>query len=143
MARRNTRPAARGGRRPIRPPSPADGARVPLARALRQLLAIYRQELNGRDHGGGARSEVTVLARVRFRGASYVLCRARQAFGKLSPRERQVTLLVMNGLGNKEVANRLKISTATVRAHLEKIYFKLSVDSRSGLFRTCFLETLV
>jgi DNA-binding NarL/FixJ family response regulator len=116
---------------------------MPLAKALRQLLALYCLEINEGDHAGGSRPEVTVLARVRFRGVNYVLCRARQAFGRLSPRERQVTLLVMNGLGNKEVGSRLKISTATVQVYLQRIYTKLSVDSRSELYRTCYLETLI
>lgn len=145
MASRSNRPAARGGPRPAGRSSPARGkTRLPLSMALRRLLSGYGHDLDGLEgQGGGPNQEITVLARVWLKGVSYVLCRSRQCFSMLSPREKQVTLLIMNGLGNKEVATRLKISTRTVQGHLQRIYSRLSVDSRSGLFRSCFLETLI
>jgi DNA-binding NarL/FixJ family response regulator len=54
---------------------------------------------------------------------------------KLTPREREVLLLVAEGLSNAEVAQRLWISTATVKFHLTKMYEKLGVANRTGAVR--------
>jgi DNA-binding NarL/FixJ family response regulator len=54
---------------------------------------------------------------------------------KLTPREREVLLLVAEGLSNREVAQRLWISTATVKFHLTKMYEKLGVANRTGAVR--------
>lgn len=49
----------------------------------------------------------------------------------LSPREREVLDLLAVGLGNKEIAWRLKISDHTVKFHVTSIFNKLSVSSRA------------
>lgn len=51
----------------------------------------------------------------------------------LSTREREVATLVMDGLTNREVADRLFISVRTVTSHLDHIYTKLGVRSRHDL----------
>jgi len=43
----------------------------------------------------------------------------------LSPREREVALLVARGLSNKEVARELGLSEETVKAHVHSILHKL------------------
>jgi DNA-binding NarL/FixJ family response regulator len=48
----------------------------------------------------------------------------------LSKRETEVLDLLAEGLGNKEVADRLGLSTETVRAYLKTVYVKLQVHSR-------------
>jgi DNA-binding CsgD family transcriptional regulator len=50
----------------------------------------------------------------------------------LSPRERQVLDLVADGASNAEIAGRLAISPGTVKKHLENVYAKLDVGSRTG-----------
>ena len=50
---------------------------------------------------------------------------------KLSAREREVLDLVVEGLSNKEIVDRLKISIDGVRWHLRNIYQKLHVHSRT------------
>ncbi len=52
---------------------------------------------------------------------------------ELSDRERTVALTVARGLSNKEVAAELFISMKTVDAHLQQIYRKLDIRSRSQL----------
>jgi len=52
---------------------------------------------------------------------------------KLSEREREVAILVKQGLNNKEIADRLEITIRTVKAHTGKIYKKLGVKDRLGL----------
>lgn len=50
---------------------------------------------------------------------------------RLSQRETEVAKLIAEGLANKEIADRLGISTETVRGHLKNIYEKLHVRSRT------------
>lgn len=49
----------------------------------------------------------------------------------LTPREKEVLLGLVEGLSNKEIANRLFISDKTVKIHVSNIYRKLDVKSRS------------
>ena len=52
---------------------------------------------------------------------------------RLSGREREVFRHAAAGLSNKEVADRLAISRATVKAHLTRIFQKLGLRRRSEL----------
>lgn len=56
---------------------------------------------------------------------------------QLSGRERTVAFAVARGLSNKEVAGELYISMKTVDAHLQQIYRKLDVRSRTQLAALC------
>jgi len=49
----------------------------------------------------------------------------------LTDREREVLELVMHGHGNKAIADRLGVSVAAVKWHLQHIYEKLHVHSRT------------
>jgi DNA-binding NarL/FixJ family response regulator len=51
----------------------------------------------------------------------------------LTKREREIIVLVSEGLRNKEIAERLFISDATVRTHLSSIFAKLNVPNRLKL----------
>jgi pimeloyl-ACP methyl ester carboxylesterase/DNA-binding CsgD family transcriptional regulator len=52
-------------------------------------------------------------------------------FEELSPREREALALLIEGLSNSEIAERLGISEKTVRNHLSHIFDKLGVWSRA------------
>jgi two-component system, NarL family, nitrate/nitrite response regulator NarL len=54
----------------------------------------------------------------------------------LTNRERQVLGLLADGLGNKQIAARLGISTNTVKTHLELLFDKLGVSSRTEAVAT-------
>ena len=54
----------------------------------------------------------------------------------LSSREREVLALLADGLGNKQIAARLGISTNTVKTHLELLFEKLGVSSRAEAVAT-------
>ena len=49
----------------------------------------------------------------------------------LTEREREVLVLVMHGHGNKAIAERLGVTIAAVKWHLQHIYEKLHVHSRT------------
>ncbi len=49
----------------------------------------------------------------------------------LSEREREVLLLIAEGLSNPEIADRLFLSLGTVKVHVRNIYSKLNVNSRT------------
>jgi DNA-binding NarL/FixJ family response regulator len=56
---------------------------------------------------------------------------AAAAVEELRPSERKILELLAMGLANKEIADRLGLSPGTVRWHLENIYSKLHVHSRT------------
>jgi predicted ATPase/class 3 adenylate cyclase/DNA-binding CsgD family transcriptional regulator len=54
-------------------------------------------------------------------------------WGSLTPTEQRVVDLVVAGLANPQIADRLLMSRGTVKAHLAHIFRKLSVANRAGL----------
>jgi DNA-binding CsgD family transcriptional regulator len=53
----------------------------------------------------------------------------------LTPREQEVAALVVDGLADREIAERLCLSHHTVTQYVKRIYRKIEVDSRVGLTR--------
>jgi ATP/maltotriose-dependent transcriptional regulator MalT len=56
----------------------------------------------------------------------------------LTDREVEVVRLVKEGLTNQEIADRLVIATGTVRTHLENIFEKLGVHTRTAAVARAF-----
>ena len=56
----------------------------------------------------------------------------------LSDREAEIVHLLRDGLTNQEIADQLVISTGTVRTHLENIFGKLGVHSRTAAVTRAF-----
>jgi len=54
----------------------------------------------------------------------------------LTNREREILALLADGLGNKQIAARLAISTNTVKTHLELLFEKIGVSSRAEAVAT-------
>ena len=57
------------------------------------------------------------------------------ALAALTPREQEVAVLVVEGLADREIAERLCLSHHTVSQYVKHIYRKLDVDSRVALTR--------
>lgn len=61
----------------------------------------------------------------------------------LTRREREVIVLVAQGLANKEIAARLGISRRTVEAHRDSLSRKLGIRTAAGLTRFCMKHGLL
>ncbi len=62
---------------------------------------------------------------------------ARELFAVLSLRERHVAGLIALGLRNREIAEQLGISLATVKDHVHHILQKSGLASRAALIAAC------
>ena len=62
------------------------------------------------------------------------------AWNSLTPREREVAVLVAKGNSNQETARAMKISPRTVDSYLRSVYRKLQLRSRTELAN--FVNTL-
>lgn len=113
---------------------PRDEARARLA-----LGTLHRRARRRRD----ARTELEA-ARDAFErlGASAFAARAadelarvagRRSAAGLTPTEQRVAALVAESLTNRQIAERLVVSVATIEAHLTRIYAKLGVRGRTEL----------
>jgi len=56
-----------------------------------------------------------------------------RSVNRLSPREFEVARLAASGFTCKDIAERLFLSTNTVKTHLEHVYGKLGVKNRAQL----------
>ena len=61
--------------------------------------------------------------------------------GLLSPREREVALLILKGHSSESIGYHLGISIATVKTHRQKLYAKLNLSTQQELF-SMFLRSL-
>jgi DNA-binding CsgD family transcriptional regulator len=107
----------------------ATGLMRPATRANRDELGDQRY-----DHAWaeGAALSVEEAANYASRGRGQ---RRRPALGwaSLTPTEREVIKLVVNGFSNPDIAARMFVSPPTVKTHLTNIFRKLGVSSRSEL----------
>ncbi len=61
----------------------------------------------------------------------------------LTPRERQVLALIVEGLSNPDIALDLSVSRSTARAHVSQILSKLGVSNRAEAIALAFRSGLV
>ena len=59
----------------------------------------------------------------------------------LTARERQILSLLGEAMSNKEIAQAMNLSPETVKSHLQRIYAKLGVGSRTEALRLLFQHT--
>jgi DNA-binding NarL/FixJ family response regulator len=83
-------------------------------------------------HDGGRWVETQSMTRVVDRLQAQQNGRG-EFLDRLSPREQEVTRLVMSGLNNKDIAATLSLSVGTIKIHLHNIYEKLGLRSRLQL----------
>jgi LuxR family maltose regulon positive regulatory protein len=102
-----------------------------------EIVQLLRDEYQSLlDSGGAARrrgaeqefAELLLQASGTDMGGSPGAAQA--ALQPLTDREREMLVLLANGISNKDMATRLFVSENTVKFHLKNIYAKLSVTSR-------------
>jgi DNA-binding NarL/FixJ family response regulator len=72
-----------------------------------------------------------LIAQLRSPGGAPDRSRAaKQRLARLTEREREVAVAVGLGLSNAEIAGRLHLSVPTVKAHIGRLFTKLSCDNR-------------
>lgn len=76
---------------------------------------------------------IDAIRTVAAGGMAYSVRPPRREGRRLSARERDVVLLVVDGRSNDEIAVRLGISPKTVESHLTRIYTLMDVASRTEL----------
>ncbi|MEM7339287.1 MAG: helix-turn-helix transcriptional regulator [Actinomycetota bacterium] len=85
--------------------------------------------------------EITALASAPFAIAvdnegpypvAYVTARPDPCFERLTPREHDVAALVAEGMTNRQIADALFVSVATVKDHLHAILTKTGLGRRSA-----------
>ncbi|WP_234285202.1 response regulator [Streptomyces venezuelae] len=111
-----------------------------IVRALRDVTdgraglspAVQRRLLDQLGEGAG-RQESPVAAE----GA------AASSGDGLTERETEVLVLVADGLSNQEIAGRLRISTATVKTHINNLFAKTGVRDRAQAVRYAYQHGLV
>jgi DNA-binding CsgD family transcriptional regulator len=54
---------------------------------------------------------------------------------KLSPREREVAMLILGGVATTIIADKLGVKSNTISTLKKKIFLKLNVDSEVGLYK--------
>lgn len=81
-------------------------------------------------HAGGLylhpRVASAVMRKLRHKPAATI-----EAVDRLTPREVEVLELLVESLSNSQIADKLCISTVTVKSHLRSLYRKLSVSNRT------------
>jgi DNA-binding CsgD family transcriptional regulator len=107
------------------------GALLSAADAAAQAAVLFDvagQRRNSLDAAAAANRLGTVCGGLK----TPAMCATSQPLS-LSPREREIAHLVARGLSNREIAERLVVSTRTVEGHLYRMYLKLNVTSRDHL----------
>jgi DNA-binding NarL/FixJ family response regulator len=61
----------------------------------------------------------------------------------LTPREKEILLMITQAMTNEQIAGKLFISVQTVRNHIKNIYEKLQVHSRAQVVVKAFKDKLV
>jgi two-component system, NarL family, nitrate/nitrite response regulator NarL len=95
--------------------------------ALTELVGCIRTLAEGQRWSSSALVSAALEHETKRRSPSQHLTQL------LTIRERQVVLLIADGLSNKEAARRLGLSEGTIKIYLYNIYRKLHVNNRTAL----------
>jgi DNA-binding NarL/FixJ family response regulator len=111
----------------------SEDVRAALAAALRASPAFEVVDAGAAVADVAGDIELVIVARERRLGSRVrdVLDHDAASAPVLTQRERQILALLADGFGNKQIAARLGISTNTVKTHLELLFDKLDVSTRT------------
>ena len=92
---------------------------------LEEVVATVRSAARGE-----AKLDPALATQVLSEFQAYQKADVAEVYQPLTPREREILRLMSDGLPNKTIASRLKISERTVTTHIANIYSKLHVNNR-------------
>jgi FixJ family two-component response regulator len=87
------------------------------------------------DHELLAAIEAAVVRSQQKRAERESLRKDKEAFARLTPRERQVCVRIANGMLNKQVGFELGTSEKTIKAHRARVMQKLRAESLADVVR--------
>ena len=90
-----------------------------------------------------ARGETRLPPEVQGHLAQQVRMRAADSAPRLTEREREVLVMIADGLSAPAIAERLVLSTATVKSHQQTLYEKLGVSDRAAAVATAMRRGLL
>jgi DNA-binding NarL/FixJ family response regulator len=100
------------------------------SRPLEELLSAIRLVATGEAL---LAPSVTRRLIAHFTDRAHAMARGRADLDELTEREREVLLLIAQGLSNPEVAERLHVSVPTAKTHVSRILAKLGARDRTQL----------
>jgi DNA-binding CsgD family transcriptional regulator len=104
------------------------------------LLCFFR--ISGPDFSERDRALLTLM-RPHLHQAYLDAERRRASVSRLTPRQTNLLSLVADGHTNSQIARRLGLSEGTVRTHLENIYGRLQVTSRTAAVLRAFPDRVI
>jgi DNA-binding NarL/FixJ family response regulator len=115
------------------------------AGAAGYLLTLARPEELESALGAVLRGETYLGPRIAHHVAEAARDRATSADGveRLTTRQREVLRFIAEGLGTKEIADRLKIGVRTVETHRANLRERLDLHDIAGLVRFAIVHGLV
>ena len=112
----------------------SDTARARLRSSTGRWLVFHATCL--RDASGEIEQTALVIEPAQASEVAPIIVQAYE----LSAREQEITRLIAQGLGTAAIAERLYLSTHTVRDHVKAIFEKVGVSSRGELVAKLFAE---
>jgi RNA polymerase sigma factor (sigma-70 family) len=113
-----------------RPRSAELGSRDHFGRPCRLLLMLAPFLVDGRTDGFVGVALVTEAAETKATDT-----RSAELASRLTPKQREVLVLVAEGLSSREIADRLGVSERTVETHREQLMDRLDIHGVAALAR--------
>jgi DNA-binding NarL/FixJ family response regulator len=92
---------------------------------------------------GEAKLDPSLATQVLSEFQAYQKADVVEGYQPLTPREREILKLMSDGLPNKTIASRLRISERTVTTHVANIYAKLHVNNRVSAIQEAMRRRLL
>jgi len=109
---------------------------IPKDCSEKDLLTGIHTVLEGREYISDKVAKLLASNLVKQRKVSH-------AATKLTTREKEVLTCIVNGLSNKQIAEKLFISNRTVETHRTNIMKKLNLKNTAQLVRTAISQNLI
>jgi DNA-binding NarL/FixJ family response regulator len=105
---------------------------------LDEVVATVRSAAKGE-----AKLDPALATQVLSEFQAYQKAEVSEVYQPLTPREREILQLMSEGLPNKTIASRLRISERTVTTHVANIYSKLHVNNRVSAIQEAMRRRLL